>query len=220
MDSTWWKPLGYLNYSNLDTQIYRSNHSSPDFGKNQMEKIVGKQPKGRTFRLRCFLFICMWTLVKDFGQNQTKKVVGEQPKDWAFRLRCFLFICMWMLVKNFRQNQTEKVVWKQPKGRTFRLRCFLFICMWMLVMHLVPIKRKFLWMLVMHLLPIKRKFHLIVNGYLVGGNDGEVGIWKGNLLRTSGLWGDWNSLLYLWILLWVVDTTQLDVEKYWVIWNP
>jgi hypothetical protein len=49
------KPLGHSDYTNLDTQICKSNHSSPDFEQNQMEKIAGKEPKGRTFRLRTLL---------------------------------------------------------------------------------------------------------------------------------------------------------------------
>jgi hypothetical protein len=45
------KALGHSDYTNSATQICRSNHSSPDLGKNQTEKITGKEPKGRTFRL-------------------------------------------------------------------------------------------------------------------------------------------------------------------------
>jgi len=48
------KSLGHSDYTNLATQIYKSNHSSPDFKQNQMEKAVEKQPKGRTFRLLLF----------------------------------------------------------------------------------------------------------------------------------------------------------------------
>jgi len=68
---------------------------------------------------------------------------------------------------------------------------FLFNCMWTLVTCLVPIKRGFNW--------------LIVNGYLVGIRNGEVVIYKENLLRTNGLEGNWKSLLHIWILLRVVD---------------
>jgi len=32
------KPLGHSNYTNLATQICKSNHSSPDFGQNQTKK--------------------------------------------------------------------------------------------------------------------------------------------------------------------------------------
>jgi hypothetical protein len=32
------KPLGHSDYTNLATQIWRSNHSSPYFGQNQTEK--------------------------------------------------------------------------------------------------------------------------------------------------------------------------------------
>jgi hypothetical protein len=39
------KPLEHSDYTNLATQICRSNHSSLDFGQNQTEKVTGKQPK-------------------------------------------------------------------------------------------------------------------------------------------------------------------------------
>jgi hypothetical protein len=48
------KPLGHSDYTNLATQICRSNHSSPDFKQNQTKKVAEKPPKGRTFRLLGF----------------------------------------------------------------------------------------------------------------------------------------------------------------------
>jgi hypothetical protein len=39
------KPLGHSDYTNLTTQICRSNHSSPDFGQNQTKKVTKKPQK-------------------------------------------------------------------------------------------------------------------------------------------------------------------------------
>jgi hypothetical protein len=36
------KPSRHSDYTNLATQICRSNHSSMDFGQNQKEKFAGK----------------------------------------------------------------------------------------------------------------------------------------------------------------------------------
>jgi hypothetical protein len=61
------KPLGHLDYTNLTTQICRSNHSSPNFEQNQIKKITKKQQKGRMFKLLIIdalaLLYCNW-LVK------------------------------------------------------------------------------------------------------------------------------------------------------------
>jgi hypothetical protein len=51
MDLACLKTLGHSDYTNLATQIYTSNHSPPDFRKNQTEKIVRKQPNDKKFRL-------------------------------------------------------------------------------------------------------------------------------------------------------------------------
>jgi hypothetical protein len=56
----WIQPVGHSDYTNLTTQICRSNHSSPDFGQNQTEKVVQKQPKGRAF-------ILLQTLIVPYG---------------------------------------------------------------------------------------------------------------------------------------------------------
>jgi len=39
------KPLEHLDYTNLATQICKSNHSSPDFGQNQTKKIAENNQK-------------------------------------------------------------------------------------------------------------------------------------------------------------------------------
>jgi hypothetical protein len=39
------KPLGHLDYTNLTTQICRSNHSSPDFDKIKQKKLPKNNQK-------------------------------------------------------------------------------------------------------------------------------------------------------------------------------
>jgi len=54
------KLLEHFDYTNLATQICKSNHLFPNFRQNQIEKIAKKPPNH---------------LSPDFRQNQTEKII-------------------------------------------------------------------------------------------------------------------------------------------------